>query len=80
MSKIATDTAQIIMAVFAGQTVTQDAVLAEITAQYAYARKRTGFASYMQVTDAIQRAGAVHRYTGPNYTGECLYTFPAEAV
>lgn len=76
-SKIAASTAEILMAVFAGQTVTLEQVLTEVTAQYAYANKRTGFMSYSQVMDAIERAGATHRYTGANYTGTCLYTFPA---
>lgn len=79
-SKIAADIAETLLAMFAGQTITHDAILAEITAQYAYANKRPGFTSYFQVTDAIERAGATHRYTGPNYTGTCLYTFPAAAA
>lgn len=76
-TKIATDVAAALMAVFAGQTVAHEQVLAEITAQYAYANKRTGVTSYFKVTDLCERMGATYRYTGPDYTGECLYTFPA---
>lgn len=77
MSKIATDTAAVILTVFAGQTVHRDEVSAQITLQYAMARKRTGVGSYFQVFDAIEAAGVTHRYTGPNFTGEAFYTFPA---
>lgn len=76
MSKIATETANTLLAVFAGQTVDQDTVLAEITAQYAYAQKRTGVSSYFQVTDALERAGVATLYTGPDYTGQKYFTFP----
>ena len=79
MSRIANDTAAVILALFAGQTVTQDDVFAQITLQYAMAKKRTGMSSYMQVINTIERAGATNRYTGPDYTGDCLYTFPASA-
>jgi hypothetical protein len=44
--------------------------------QYALANKRTGITSYSQVTDLVERAGATYRYTGPDCTGECSYTFP----
>lgn len=80
MSKVATETANTILAIFAGQTVTHDEVLAEITAQYAYANKKTGVTSYFKVTDICERMGATYRYTGPDYTGTCLYTFPAVAA
>lgn len=76
-TQIATDVAATLMAVFAGRTVAHEVVLAEITTQYAYAKKRTGVTSYFKITDLCERMGATHRYTGPNYTGECLYTFPA---
>lgn len=79
-SRIAADTAANLMAIFAGRTVTQDEVLAQITFEYDAARKRTGVGSYFQVTDAIERAGATSHYTGPNCTGDCLYTFPAVAA
>lgn len=77
ISKIAANTADVLMAIFAGQTVAADVVLAEITAQYAFAKKRPGFTSYFTVTDAIERAGATSYYTGFNYTGEKFFTFPA---
>lgn len=79
-SKIATEVATTLMNIFAGQTVTHDEVLAQITAQYAFANKRTGITSYPQVTDTLERRGATYRYTGPNYTGTCLYTFPGVAA
>lgn len=75
-TQIATDVAATLMAIFARQTVAHEVVLAEITAQYAYAKKRTGVTSYFKVTDLCERMGATYRYTGPDYTGECLYTFP----
>lgn len=79
-SKIAATVSDTLINVFAGQTVHADTVLAEITAQYAYAQKRTGVSSYFQVTDALERAGVVTRYTGPDYTGERFFTFPAVAA
>lgn len=79
-SQINNTVAASLLAIFAGQTVSHDAVLAQITLQYAMENKRTGFASYSNVTDLIERAGATYRYTGPNYTGECFYTFPAVAA
>lgn len=77
-SKIATDTAASLMAIFAGQTVTADAVNAQITLEYTMAKKRPGLTSYFKVCDLIEAAGATSRYTGPNFTGEQFYTFPAE--
>lgn len=77
MAKIMTEVATIAMAIFAGQTVNSDEVSALVTQEYALARKRTGVTSYFNVFDAIERAGATYRYTGPDHTGECLYTFPA---
>lgn len=79
-SKISADVATALMNLFAGQTVTQGDVFAQVTTQYALANKRSGFTSYFKVTDAIERAGASSRYTGPDYTGECFYTFPAMAA
>lgn len=77
MSKIATEATANLLAVFAGQTVTLDQASAQIETVYAMARKRTGFTSFFTVMDACERAGVTRRYTGPNYTGTCLYTFPA---
>jgi len=77
MSKITAEAATSLLAIFAGQTVTHDDVLAQITFEYQMASKRTGFSSYFKVTDAIEAAGVTSRYTGPNYTGDKLYTFPA---
>uniref|UniRef100_A0AAU8GPR2 Uncharacterized protein n=1 Tax=Mycobacterium phage Pharb TaxID=3136626 RepID=A0AAU8GPR2_9VIRU len=76
-SKIAQDVAATIMAVFAGETVTMDQIGEVLQQQYALARKRTAFGSYVQVYHLIEKLGATSRYTGPNYTGVCLYTFPA---
>lgn len=77
VARITTETATIALAVFAGQTVHYDEISSLITQQYAFAGKRTGVSSYFKVFDAIERAGVAHRYTGPDYTGECFYTFPA---
>ncbi|MEN6544514.1 MAG: hypothetical protein ABFE07_00560 [Armatimonadia bacterium] len=77
VARITTETATIALAVFAGRTVHRDEISTMITQQYAFANKRTGVSSYCKVFDAIERAGATYRYTGPNYTGDCLYTFPA---
>lgn len=77
MSKIATETAATILAVFAGQTVHHDEIGAQIELEYATARKRTAVGSFFQVFDAIERAGVTCRYTGPDFTGEAFYTFPA---
>ena len=81
MSNIAVDTAEAILSVFAGQAdVSRDAIAEVLEQQYALGRKRVGFRSYVQVFDAIELAGVSHRYTGPNYTGEALYTFPAKVL
>lgn len=77
MSKIATEATANLLAVFAGETVTMDQAIAQIETVYAMARKRTGITSFFTVLDACQRAGVTSRYTGPDYTGTCLYTFPA---
>ncbi|AEK09904.1 hypothetical protein PBI_KESHU_96 [Mycobacterium phage Keshu] len=76
-SKIAETTAEALLAVFAGETVTMDQIAEVLQQQYALARKRVAFGSYVQVYRLIEAAGATSRYTGPNYTGVCLYTFPA---
>ena len=77
MSKIATEATANLLAVFAGQTVTMDQVQAQIATVYAFARKRQGFTSFFAVMDACERAGVSVRYTGPNFTGTALYTFPS---
>ena len=79
-SRIATETATTILAVFAGQTVTLDQISEQIELEYTMARKRSAFGSYVQVINAIERAGVTSRYTGPDYTGTCLYTFPKVAA
>jgi len=79
MTKIATDITTTLLAIYAGQTITHDAILTEITNQYAYANKRPGITSYFKITDALERSGATYHYTGPNHTGTCYYTFPAAA-
>jgi len=76
-SQIADDTATAVLAIFAGQTVHRDEIGAQIELQYAAARKRTAVGSFFQVFDAIERAGVTCRYTGPDFTGEAFYTFPA---
>ncbi|AXN53366.1 hypothetical protein PBI_THONKO_96 [Mycobacterium phage Thonko] len=80
MSQITAVAADNVMAVFAGQTVTHDEVLAQISLVYATERKRTGVTSYFKVTDEIERRGVTSRYTGPDYTGTCLFTFPHKTI
>lgn len=81
MSNIALDASEAVLSVFAGQSDVTIAEIGEVIEQtYALARKRVGFRSYVQVFDAIELAGVSHRYTGPNYTGSALYTFPAKAL
>lgn len=80
MSKIAAETAATIANLFSGQTVNRDEISAQITLQYAMAKKRIGVGSYFQVFDAIEAAGATAYYTEPNYRGDCFYTFPAVAA
>jgi hypothetical protein len=75
MSKIATETAEIILTMFAGQTVNYDDISAVIEQQYAMARKRTAFGSYVQVHNALDRAGA--RSHGGMTPTDRFYTFPA---
>ena len=74
-SRIAASTADILLAIFAGQTVTNEQLGAQIEFQYAAARKRTGFASYVQIHNAIEAAGVTveHDLVGYNHR----YTFPA---
>lgn len=79
-SQINQTVATALMAIYAGRTVIFDEVLSQITIQYAFNNKRTGVTSYSNITDLIEKAGATHRYTGPNYTGECFYTFPEMAA
>jgi hypothetical protein len=75
-SKIARDTAAALLAIYAGETITHEQLGAAIEAQYAYARKRTGFASYFQILDIIEPAGVTVEHT-PDYNHR--YTFPAAA-
>lgn len=76
MSKIATDTAATLLAVFAGQTVADDEVYAAIEQQYTQARKQTGIGSYAQVLGSIQRAGVTTEF---DLDQNLIYTFPAVA-
>lgn len=80
MSMIVDSTATAILEVFAGQTVTLDAISEQIEYQYAAARKRSAFGSYIQILNALERAGVDSRYTGPNYTGDLSYTFPIKQL
>jgi hypothetical protein len=77
MSRIVTETAASILAIFAGQTVTHETIGAQIELEYAMARKRCTFGSHVDITKGIERAGVVTRWTGFNYSGELLYAFPA---
>lgn len=75
MSKIATETAAVIVDMFAGQTVSFDEIGAVIEQQYAMASKRTAFGSYVQIHNAIERAGAASH--GGHTATDRFYTFPA---
>lgn len=80
MSKITAETTAALLAVFAGQTVTDDEVYGQIEQEYALARKRTSMGSFATILGALyHRHGVETTYTGPNCTGQCLYTFPASA-
>ncbi len=79
-SKIAATVADTLLAIFSGQTVTNDEVGAEIENQDAMARKRCTFGSFVQVIPAMERAGMVSHWSGPDYTGELFYTFPVRAI
>ncbi|AXH46936.1 helix-turn-helix DNA binding domain protein [Mycobacterium phage Aminay] len=79
-TKIAATTAEALLAIFAGQTVTLDELFAQIEQTYILAGKRTGITSFYKITDLIEAAGVTSRYTGPDYTGVCLYTFPHKAL
>lgn len=76
-SKIATTTATSIAALFAGQTATFDQVAAQIELEYTIAKRRTTFGSYTQIHRLLETAGVTSYYTGPNYTGERIFEFPA---
>lgn len=76
ITKITTDTAAAALTIFAGRTITLDELNSFVTQQYKLARKRTGITSYFKIFDAVEAQGVTARYTGPDYTGECLYTFP----
>lgn len=75
-SAIVTETVNNLMVVFAGQTVSYDAVGAQIETVYAAARKRCAFGSHMNVHNGIERRGARIVYSGPNYTGDMTVVFP----
>ena len=76
VSRIAQNTAETILAAFAGQTVHEDEVYNQIEMQYALSNKRTTMGSYAQVLGWINDKGAKSHYTGPNCTGDHLYVFP----
>ena len=71
-SKIAATVADTLLASFSGQTVTIEEAGAEITNQYAMARTRCTFGSFVQVTSAMERAGMFSHWSGPGYTGVIL--------
>ncbi|MCH9731653.1 MAG: hypothetical protein K0U84_18585 [Actinomycetia bacterium] len=74
-SRIATSTADTLLAMFAGQTVSYDEMGAVVEQQYAMARRRTTYGSYAQIHNAIERAGA--RSHGGITTTDRFCTFPA---
>lgn len=77
MSAIVNNTANVLLVVFAGETVAQDTVVARIELEYALAKKRTGVSSFFQVENVLEANGVTSRYTGPDYTGDKFFTFPA---
>lgn len=74
MSKIANETAAVILDFFAGQVVTWDEIGAMIEQQYAMARKRTGFTSFTQVHNILDANGVTVEHTA-DFNHRC--TFPA---
>jgi len=81
ISKIAAETVDNLLAVFAGQTVVDDAVYAQIETSYAAARKRCSFGGMQDVLIVLSvHHGVTSQYAGANYTGTCSYTFPAEGA
>lgn len=80
MSAIATSTTATVLAQFAGQTVTDDAVYEAIENSYAMANKRAAFGSFADILVALDVHHGVRTvYSGPNYTGQASYVFPAAA-
>lgn len=77
MSKIAETTAANLLAVFAGQTVTMDALIAQMEMVYAMNNKRMAVGSFFKVDDILEANGVVSQYSGFNYTGTRYSTFPA---
>jgi len=80
MSKLAAQTTAAILAAFAGQTVTHDEVSEQIENNYAAASRKAAYGSYTQIHTGLLIAGVKNTWTGPNYTGEMLYTFPIPAI
>lgn len=77
MSKIANEASANLLAVFAGQTVTMDALIAQMEMVYAMNNKRMAVGSFFKVDDILDANGVVSRYSGFNYTGTRYSTFPA---
>lgn len=77
MSKIAKDTTATILDVFAGQTVAYETVCEQIDTAYAAARRRPGFRSYFNICTDLWAAGVTVQWSGPNYSGDQTYKFPA---
>lgn len=81
MSAIVAATTAAILDVFAGQTVTHEAVGEQIELQYTMARKRTAFGSFIQIYRGLENAGVRSFWTGTDMaTSELLYTFPHRAI
>lgn len=80
MSAIVAATTATILDLFAGQTVTHEAVGEQIELQYAMARKHTAFGSFIQIYRGLENAGVTSRWTGIDHTGDLLYTFPHRTI
>ena len=77
-SKIAATVADTLLSMFSGQTVTFDEVGEAFEQQYAMARRRTTYGSYVQVYSAIERAGA--KSHGGSTVTDRFFTFPVRAI
>jgi len=76
-STITANTAATLLEIFAGQTVDHDEVCSQIEMAYAASRRRATYGSYVAIDTALRAAGVGSEWTGPNYSGNHLYAFPA---
>lgn len=76
-SNIANITANQLLDMFAGQTVSHDVVCEQIEMVYAASRKRTRYGSYVAIDTQLRIAGVGSKWSGANYSGDHFYVFPA---